>query len=394
MDHLVLRNGNWSLRRRVPVVFADVETRREIWVSLHTDSRNVARTKAQQVWQELVAHWQALLDGKSEDAQVRYLAATRIAEQKGFLYSSIEDLLKGPTQEILERLDAISAPDGVPNMAEASALLGIVEAPKVTLSQALEIFWELSRDQTLGKSPDQIRRWQNPVIKAVNNFISVIGDKAIDEISRVDMLGFRSWWVERIENEGLSQNSANKDLIHLGKVLRTVNELKQLGIDLPLSGLSLKEKKHQTRPAFSRAWLQDHILAPAALDGLNAQARAILLVLINTGARPSEIANLKRDHICLEQSIPYIRITADGRQLKSDNAERVIPLAGCSLKAIKEFPEGFPQYRDKPGLSATLNKFLRANNLMETPDHVVYSIRHGFEDRLRRAGIDDRLRAE
>ncbi len=307
---------------------------------------------------------------------------------------SKEDLLKGPTQELLDRLDAISSPDGVPNITEASALLGIVGAPKMTLSQALEAFWEVSRDQILGKSPDQIRRWRNPLIKAVNNFISVVGDKAIDEIRRADMLRFRAWWVERIEKEGLSQNSANKDLIHLGKVLKNVNELKQLGLDLPLSGLSLKEKKHHTRPAFSRAWLQERILAPGALAGLNTQARAILLALINTGARPSEIANLKQGHICLGQSIPYIRITADGRQLKSDNAERVIPLAGCSLNALKEFPGGFPQYRDKPGLSATLNKFLRANNLMETPDHVVYSIRHGFEDRLRRAGIDDRLRAE
>jgi integrase len=31
---------------------------------------------------------------------------------------------------------------------------------------------------------------------------------------------------------------------------------------------------------------------------------------------------------------------------------------------------------------------------METPDHVAYSLRHSFEDRLRNAEIDERLRSE
>lgn len=84
MDHLVLRNGNWSLRRRVPVVFADVETRREVWISLHTDFRNVARSKAEQVWQEMVAHWQALLDGKAKMRSCVILQPQGLPHKKGF----------------------------------------------------------------------------------------------------------------------------------------------------------------------------------------------------------------------------------------------------------------------------------------------------------------------
>jgi len=61
---------------------------------------------------------------------------------------------------------------------------------------------------------------------------------------------------------------------------------------------------------------------------------------------------------------------------------------------MRTCPEGFPRYRDKPDLSATTNKYLRENGLMETPDHVAYSIRHAFEDRLRNAEIDERLRSE
>ncbi len=45
-------------------------------------------------------------------------------------------------------------------------------------------------------------------------------------------------------------------------------------------------------------------------------------------------------------------------------------------------------------LSATVNKFLRANGLLETDDHSLYSLRHSFEERMLAAGIDDRIRRD
>jgi integrase len=41
-----------------------------------------------------------------------------------------------------------------------------------------------------------------------------------------------------------------------------------------------------------------------------------------------------------------------------------------------------------------VNKFLRANGLMESKKHVMYSLRHSFEDRLLRAGVDERVRRD
>ena len=62
---------------------------------------------------------------------------------------------------------------------------------------------------------------------------------------------------------------------------------------------------------------------------------------------------------------------------------------------MRGFPEGFPRYRDSSAsLSATVNKFLRENGLMESPDHVLYSLRHSFEDRMLATGIDDRIRRD
>ncbi len=149
------------------------------------------------------------------------------------------------------------------------------------------------------------------------------------------MLDFRAWWLDRIENEGLTPNSANKDLTHLGDVLKTVNRMKRLNLVLPLSDLSFKEGEQVPRPPFSDDWIRERMLAPGALDGLNRDARCILLAMINTGARPSELAALTRAQIRLDANVPHISIEPVARQLKSANARRIIPLCGISLEAMR-----------------------------------------------------------
>ena len=170
--------------------------------------------------------------------------------------------------------------------------------------------------------------------------------------------------------------------------------MKRLGLSLPLGELSFKEGEKQTRPPFSEDWIRARLLAPGALDGLNGQARALLLGMINTGYRPSEGAALTADTIRLDCHVPHISIEPEGRQLKSHYARRVIPLTGVSLEAFKLYPQGFPRYRNRATLSAVVNKFLRANGLLETPRHSMYSLRHSFEDRMLAAGIDERIRRD
>ncbi|OYU39777.1 MAG: hypothetical protein CFE33_10500 [Pseudorhodobacter sp. PARRP1] len=98
--------------------------------------------------------------------------------------------------------------------------------------------------------------------------------------------------------------------------------------------------------------------------------------------------------IRLDSNVPHIKIEAVGRTLKTDSSERVIPLVGISLEAFRQFPSGFPRYADNPGLSDTINKYLRENKLLETDKHSLYSLRHSFEDRMLAAGIDERIRMD
>ncbi|MEP3637280.1 MAG: DUF6538 domain-containing protein [Paracoccaceae bacterium] len=393
----VIKRGNqWCLRRRVPVEFQQVESRSEIWISLKTDSRRLADEKAPAVWNEQVAAWKARLSGHDVDAEKHYEAVQDLAAAKGVRYLPLDHVVKLPIDSLLERIEVIANRNQTPDPLDAAAVLGTKKPPALKVTQALEAYWGLAKDKTFGKSDDQKRRWENPRKKAVRNFVSVVGDKPINEITADDMLEFRSYWQERIETGGLTANSANKDLIHLGDVLKTVNKMKRLEVDLPLDGLAFKEGEKSERPPFSDDWIRSKLLAPGALTSLNPEGRAILLGMINTGYRPSEAACAAPDQFCLDAEIPHMIIKPrEGRAIKNKNSKRVIPLVGVSLDAMRAFPNGFPTYRDSDAtLSATVNKYLRANGLMESEKHVMYSLRHSFEDRLLRAGVDDRVRRD
>ena len=333
------------------------------------------------------------------DAQKHFEAVNRIAKSKNVKYLPSSQVMVLPDHEVLRRIQSIGKRDGKPNQMDAEALLGAVPVPSMTVSEALDEYWELTKDKRINKSPNQVRAWLSQFKKPVSNFIKVVGDKPIDKITRDDMLQFRDWWLGRIENDGLSPGTANKDFIHFGSVLKKVNNLKKLGLDLPIYGLNFAEGKKKPRPQFSEEWIKTKLLADGALDGLGKEARSFFLAMINTGARPSELANLMPAHIVIDHEYPHISITADGRknkrELKSANSERLIPLVGVSLDAMRTCPNGFPKYRDKESsLLARLSKYLTDNGLKETPEHSVYSLRHSFEERLRKANVDVRLRAE
>lgn len=395
---LHLRNKTYHVRKRVPTRYAPIEPRKWVWISLHTDSEVIAQAKAPKVWSNMIEAWEARLAGDTTDAEAQYEAARQLAAVRGYRFLTGKAVAKLPAAEFEARVDEVMAAskNGKPDLPLAKALLGGAEPPAITVSRALELFWDVvGKSATTNKSPDQVRRWKNPRIKAFRNFIEVNGDIPLASIGADEMLAFRDWWENKIEEEDLTPNSANKDLVHIASTLRVVNMRKRLGLDLPLSGYAIPNGEAKTRPPFSVKWIKDVLLKPGALAGLNPEARAIVLGMINTGYRPSEGAGLTRDQIRLDHNIPHISIEPVGRELKSKNARRVIPLVGVSLEAFRAHPDGFPRYQtNSAGLSATVNKYLRENKLLETPAHTLYGLRHSFEDRMIGAEVDDRIRRD
>ncbi|CAM8671112.1 Integrase, catalytic domain containing protein [Paracoccaceae bacterium] len=390
------RESTLYIRKRVPRRYREVEAREFIWISLHTDSETQARIKAPTIWQEMIEAWEAKMVGASADADAAFAAAKNLAARRGFRYLPAAEVAKLPTEEILRRVEAVAARsrEGRPDRLEAAALLGLAKEPKFTVSKALRAYWSIAEDKTLGKSADQIRRWENPRKKAVAGFITAVDDKPLADITTEDLGTFKTSLSARVRAGEIVASSANKDLIHLLTVIEDVARAKNIMLGFNRAKLMFKQEDADHRPPFTEKWIREKLLAPGALDGLNPEARAILLGMVNTGYRPSEGSQLTAAQIRLDGPVPYISIEPVIRALKTKHSKRIIPLVGVSLEAFKAFPNGFPRYADSPTLSATINKYLRENGLLETLDHSLYSLRHSFEDRMLAANVDERIRRD
>lgn len=392
--------GRWYLVKRVPKRFAHLDPRVIVRVALRTDSKREAEAKAPAVEAELVAYWEALAAGDSLGAAARYAAAVRLAESRGFRYRPTAELAAGALDDLLRRYEALVAGGALAPRIEAAAVLGAVDAPRFTQSTGLEEYFGPTRERTVKKSERAKHRWENARRLAVKNAIDVLGDKYLDEVSPDDALAFRTWWVDRMIAEGVKPNTINMQIGHLSDVYRTLAKLKKLPLVNPFVGTSVARKKggKSERPPFSTEWIRDKLLAEGALDGFNDEGRDVLLMIVNTGARPNEILAAPVEAFRVEAKVPHllIRPTSTG-ELKTAESAREVPLVGVSLDAARRIAArgGISCYAGKnDSYSAAANKFLRENGLMESPKHVVYSLRHSFEDRMLEAGIDDRIRAD
>ena len=83
---IVRRGSTFHLRKRVPLRYRRVEPRETVWISLHTDSESVAKSKAPVAWEHLVEGWEARLAGDTGDAERRFEAARELAAARGFRY--------------------------------------------------------------------------------------------------------------------------------------------------------------------------------------------------------------------------------------------------------------------------------------------------------------------
>jgi integrase len=402
---LVLRNGILYYWRRVPQALSEIDTRAPIVrQSLRTD--DLAKARAQRDILEKADNqlWAAMLrEGKgSAQAMETYKAAKLLSEALGFSYRPADELARRPVEEIVQRVTAIMG-NGTPAIV-SKAVMGGEQVPKVRVSEAFEIYCdEIVADQIAGKSPAQRKQWEKVKRRAINSFIAVVENKAMMDITRDDARAFHKHWLDKVAPKGGGQRksaSMGNRMVGNMRVLYDAYfaHLGELDRQNPFNRLSFAEKFKKSRPPFPLDWVKAKVLRPGALAAMNDEARAIVLTLIETGARPSEICNLTQPFIKLDGPVPHILIEPrldpdDPREIKTMTSVRAVPLIGMAFAAMEKFPKGFPRYKDKEaGMSSALNKFFRENELFPTPNHKIYSFRHTFEDRLKEAGVDDELR--
>jgi integrase len=402
MSKPVLRGKTWYLKRRVPKRYAQVEPRLVIWDSLKTDSYSVAVQKSAGVWLSYIEGWEARLAGRDDDAAVKFRAAQQLAAIQGFQFLSMAKVEQAPLEEIMLRVEASRNANGAPDAAVASALLGAVEAPKLKLSGLVEHAETLAAHDNRFKNNEQMRLWRTPRQRAVNNLMSALGkDIAVASIGSTEARAWKKWWKARIAREGQSSETANKDFTYMnGMFGRFYEDLEHEDPPRPFAGISIRDRhaKPSQKLEVPVDWIVEKWFAPGALDGLNEEARDILLISIETGCRQNEIYNLPPSAICLTDPIPHLRIAHEAsdhpderREVKNLSSHREIPLVGVALAAAKRHPDGFPRYRNKSSYSASVNKYLRENGMLPV-GVTIGGTRHSWESRMKRAGyqMDDR----
>ncbi|WP_378952271.1 DUF6538 domain-containing protein [Mesorhizobium sp. ANAO-SY3R2] len=403
--HLILRRGIYHYKRRVPAIVVPKDKRApHVRTSLKTSDLVLARSKRDALEAADNLLWASMITDEAVDAaQARYQAAVRRVEAMGYSYRSAEDLAAAwSLNDVVERLEAVM--DARAPNASRRAVLGLEDVPQVKVSEAFRIYTdEIVHDELRGKSESQKQSWKKVKQRAVNNFIDLAGDKPIADITRSDAQKLYAHWLARIAPKtGRATHKAtsgNRDLGNMRGLYESY--FKHQGITVqqnPFENLSFSEKTKRSRPPIPSEWIKTKLMAVGAMAGMNAEARGVVLAMIETGARPSELCNLTRGSIFLDVDVPYIRIEPredvdNPREIKTESSVRSIPLVGVALAVFKKHPNGFPRYLDKENsLTTAINKYLRENKLLPSAKHTFYSLRHSFEDRMKEGGLDEELR--
>ncbi|WP_254656428.1 integrase [Roseovarius sp. 217] len=284
--------------------------------------------------------------------------------------------------------------EGVPEKeaAIASALLGGVskEAPEPTIRDAFK-FYLAENAKAL---PGQRKKQEQRLARAELHLIAAVGeDKPVSKLTREDARKWRDMRVAAGKAPATIQREKN-DLCAVIAVARS--ELDAGGIN-PFSGLKLPKAKVSRQE--ERVSLPPEVVE-GVYDALSDQRLDLLQIwtlLDFTGARPSEIRQLRVGEIVLGHAVPHVVLhEREDRTLKTPWSTRLVPLVGAGLEAAKEAVRGvndpkapaFPRFYGEDGLDR-LSKALtsRVRALTKDNRHVPYSLRHNMKDRMRAAEI-------
>lgn len=396
--HYYRRGDVYWYRRRTPLDVRDVEPREVVHFSLHTDSEGTARSKAEEITRASDEAWELLRADQAEAARDRLERIKRIARSRGFTWRAVEDVAAADLSELLARIEALEGshrPEQPPNPDLKAALLGTAQEPDVSLDDARDRYFEVTKDIQRGKTAEQLRVWKGAYLRAWKSFADAVGDRPLGAVTRAELLDWCDTLWERVEAGEISVETANKQISLTSAMCSALEKRDRLAVpnfrDLRFSGADSSR-----REPFSNAWIQDRLLAPGAFAGLNPEARAIFYAMVETGMGVSEAVNRPPEQIILDAEIPHVRVRPTAtRQLKTKVRARDIPLVGVSLMAYQAFPQGFQRYWDREtAASAVILKYMRSNGLRETENSTNYGLRHSFEDRMIEAGADERMRSE
>lgn len=395
------KKGRFTARLQVPVQFRTVVGKAEIWQATGTADYDEAMEFRLRWKRQMLADWNAQLSGKQPSAgRSCYELAAELALSRGEDYRTADEVAEMPLEVVLSRIENLQTSKATPSGVVAEAMLGGIEIPQMSLMEVARSMPSRYPEDWAHKTPRGKKVWESRWLRPAKKFIEILGaDPEFSTIQRRDAVAFRDMLRDQVLEDECKAESAIKELDNLTSLWK--RHFEALGVDpddvppspwrnlrAPLAKLSEGEAQKLEIPMENLK----RIVAPGCLDGMNSELRDVIYVLIETGARQSEITDIPPGSIHLDADIPHLvnrKETGEfARNIKNAASKRLIPLVGIALDAMRRHPDGFPRYRGTGTFSAAANAFLHENKIL--PDDItVGGSRHSFESRMKAAGFDN-----
>ncbi len=394
--HLKKKGRWWHYYRSVPKTYHDVDVRRLISFSLKTSDFAEAKLKAAQFSIQLDEEWKAAkargVSLVSKDAVTKYQAAVEVQKSFGFMPRSCDEMLE---IELVERLRVLLQEERP--APEQKAVLGLIKAPEMTLSDAFDRFWDYIRDEWRSVSRDQQRVKRNVYLKSIRNFEEAVGPVSFHDLDRKHAIAFRSWWVERVEAKGLKPYTGNREINSLRRMITVNLDIDGSSKTNPFTSIRLKEEAEVSRIPLELTQIQT-LIKPESLPDLHPDFHLLFRLLVNTGMRPVEAIGLELEDVMLDHETPHVHVRKNStRGLKTAHSERLLPLLGVSRLAAQDLVAmgGWGKRLGKNMYATSVTgKQLRATGIVTDKRQSLYSLRHWFQDQLTKRDVIDRAQAQ
>lgn len=203
------------------------------------------------------------------------------------------------------------------------------------LSECKELFLSYIQD----KSINTVKNYDVDL----KQFIQIVEDKNISEITKADIAKFR-----------MILQSKNKKSSTIARKLASLNSFFQYLIDIELVKVSPITKSHRPRISQKIPSSLSNEEVKKVLENTNEDKllKTIIIIMISTGLRSSEILSIRRDNIMVErekrtfgldillkdgvnsEDIAYIRVKGKG------DKEREVPITGRPLEILIDYLKG------------------------------------------------------
>jgi len=386
-------------RKRVPSDLVELTGKKVYMVSLKTHDTLKAQAKARALASELEVEWIKLRsaeevsqNGSFKDAQAlldRYDVGT-LVDGIGDLGQQrlLEYLMDKQPQPLLKEHEGsygtLDDPEANLTGTENKALQ-IIDGT-VSLSDAIEYYIEIS-----GKSED--RKFNNSAKRSLAFFVDALGDKPINQYRRKEIA---SRLLDGVKVDGLKTATVSRRLSDVKSAVNKVILNFEYQFNNPFEKHVIPNLRDDEESRSSLTDAQHKELMELFTKDDKGDTMNGIKILFDTGMRVSECIGLRTEDVELNGDIPHIKLQRNPfRRLKTKQSQRLIPLIGYALEAVKNqlinTPGSewlFPRYVDtkkqavrNDSASATFNQRLKRHGF------TCHSLRHNMKDRLRLADI-------